>query len=92
MRRSLLALLGLLTLLGVAITFWANVGDASVVAATAGVHQTLQNHGQGDNVQLRSELSADVLRLQWLWTVVQWLGLAVMVLGGAGFALVWRGS
>jgi hypothetical protein len=90
MRGLLLLLLCLLGILGVGITLWASGGDASVMAGTAGIHSALEAHGLGDNAALRDDLYGAVLRLRRPWAVVHWMGLAVLGLAAAGFAVVWR--
>lgn len=92
MRRSLLTLFALLALAGVVIAAWASLWDARVMAAVGGVFGSLQSHGQAENIALRDDLYAIVLRLQQPLAVVQWLGMTVAVLGGVGFAKVWRGD
>lgn len=60
----LLVLLTLLALQGVGLIVLANFGDASVVAATGGVYGALESAGQQNNVALRNDLYATVLRLK----------------------------
>jgi hypothetical protein len=77
--------------LGLVIAACASLGDAGVMSATGGVLQSLQAHGQGDNASLRNQLYEVVLTLQRPWAVAQWMGIAVAVLEGVGFAKLWRG-
>jgi hypothetical protein len=90
MRRVILLLFVIMALLGIAIAGWAGLGDSSVIAGTAGVHEALRVHGQAENVALRNDLYDVVLRLQWPWAVAQWLGLGVVVVSVIGVAVVWR--
>jgi hypothetical protein len=90
MRRVILLLFFIMALLGIAIAGWAGLGDSSVIAAAAGVHEALRAHGQAENVALRKDLQDVVLRLQWPWAVAQWLGLGVVVVSVIGGAVVWR--
>jgi hypothetical protein len=90
MRRVILLLFFIMALLGIAIAGWASLGDSSVIAGAAGVHEALRAHGQAENVALRKDLYDVVLRLQWPWAVAQWLGLGVVVVSVIGAAVVWR--
>lgn len=90
MRGIILLLFVVMALLGIAIAGWANFGDASVIAGTGALYEALRTHGQAENVALRNDLYAAVLRLQWPWAVVQWMGLAVFVISAIGIAKVWR--
>jgi hypothetical protein len=90
MRRVTLLLFVIMALLGIAIAGWASLGDSSVIAGAAGVHEALRAHGQAENVALRKDLYDVVLRLQWPWAVAQWLGLGVVVVSVIGVAVVWR--
>jgi hypothetical protein len=90
MRRVILLLFVVIALLGIAIAGWAGLGDSSVIAGAAGVHEALRVHGQAENVALRKDLYDVVLRLQWPWAVAQSLGLGVVVVSVIGVAVVWR--
>jgi hypothetical protein len=90
MSRVVLPPFVIMALLGIAIDGWAGLGDSSVIAGTAGVHEALRLHGQGQNVALQNDLYNVVLRLQWPWAVAQWLGLGVVVVSVIGIAVVWR--
>jgi hypothetical protein len=88
--RGVILLFIIVALLGIAIAGWASLGDSSVIAGTAGVQEVLRVHGQAENVALRNDLYAVLLRLQWPWAVAQWLGLGVFVVSVIGVAVVWR--
>ena len=88
--RVLLLLFISSALLGIAIAVWASLGDSSVIAGTGGIYEALKTHGQADNVALRNDLYNVMLRLQWPWAVVQWLGLGVVVVSVIGATVVWR--
>jgi hypothetical protein len=90
MRRVVLLLFAIIALFGIAIAGWANLGDSSLIAGIGGVHEVLRTHGQAENVALRNDLYAAVLRMQWPWDVVQWLGFGVITVSVIGIALVWR--
>ena len=90
MRRVILLLFVIMALLGIAIAGWAGLGDSSVIAGAAGVHEALRVHGQAENVALRKDLYDVVLRLQWPWAVAQWLGLGVVATSVIGVAAAWR--
>jgi hypothetical protein len=90
MPRVTLLLFVIMALLGIAIAGWASLGDSSVIAGAASVHEALRAHGQAENVALRKDLYNVVLRLQWPWAVAQWLGLGVVVVSVIGVAVVWR--
>lgn len=82
----LLVLLTLLALLGAGLIVLATIGDASVVAATGGVDGALESAGQQNNVALRNNLYATVLRLKEPWAAVNLSGVIALLL--ALFALV----
>jgi hypothetical protein len=90
MRRIILLLFGIIALLGIAMAGWASLGDSSVIAGAAGLHEALRAHGQAENVALRKDLYDVVLGLQWPWAVAQWLGLGVFVVSIIGVTVVWR--
>jgi hypothetical protein len=90
MPRVTLLLFVIMALLGIAIAGWASLGDSSVIAGAAGLHEALRAHGQAENVALRKDLYDVVLGLQWPWAVAQWLGLGVVVVSVIGVAVVWR--
>jgi hypothetical protein len=86
----LLVLLTLLALLGVGLIVLANFGDASVVAATGGVYGALETAGQQNNVALRNDLYATVLRLKEPWAAVNLSGVIAVLLALVAFVVVWR--
>lgn len=89
-RTPLLILLGLLACAGMALIVLAGVGDAAVTASTGGVYGALQTAGAADNIALRNDLYAVVLRLKGPWALVNLSGVLVLVLALAGVAMVWR--
>ena len=68
----------------------ANIGDASVVAATGGVYGALESAGAQDNVALRNDLYATVLRLKEPWAAVNLSGFIVLLLSFVALVIVWR--
>lgn len=90
MRRVILLLFVVMALLGIAIAGWAGLGDSSVIAGAAAVHEALLAHGQAENAALRKDLFDVVLRLQWPWAIAQWLGFGVIVTSVIGVAAAWR--
>ncbi len=89
-RTLLLALLALLAVLGAGFIVLANIGDASVVASTGGVYGALETAGAQDNVSLRNDLYAVVLRLKGPWATVQLGGIIVLFLALVALATTWR--
>lgn len=89
-RTILLVLLALLAILGVGFIILANIGDASVVASTGGVYGALENAGAQDNIALRNDLYAVILRLKEPWATVHLGGVIVLLLALAALAAVWR--
>ncbi len=89
-RILLLLLLGLIACAGLATVLLASIGDAGVIASTAGVHQALEAAGLQDNGTLRNDLYAVVLRLQRPWSLVQMSGILVSAATVVAFATVWR--
>ena len=88
----LLVLLTLLALLGPGLILLANVGDASVVAATGGVYRALESAGMQDNVALRDDLYATVLRLKTPWASVNLSGVIALLLSIGALVIVRRKS
>lgn len=86
----LLVLLTLLALLGAGLIVLASFGDASVVAATGGVYGALESAGAQDNVVLRNDLYATVLRLKEPWASVNLSGAIVLLLSVVALLIVWR--
>jgi hypothetical protein len=86
----LLGLLMLLALLGAGFVVLANIGDASVVAATGGVYGALESAGAQDNVPLRNDLYATVLRLKEPWAAVNLSGVIALLLSLGALVIVWR--
>jgi hypothetical protein len=86
----LLGLLMLLALLGAGFVVLANIGDASVVAATGGVYGALESAGAQDNVPLRNDLYATVLRLKEPWAAVNLSGVIALLLSLVALVIVWR--
>jgi len=86
----LLVLLTLLALLGAVFIVLANIGDASVVAATGGVYGALESAGVQDNVALRDGLYATVLRLKEPWAAVNLTGFIALLLSVVAVLIVWR--
>ena len=86
----LLGLLMLLALLGAGLVVLANIGDASVVAATGGVYGALETAGAQDNVPLRNDLYATVLRLKEPWAAVNLSGVIALLLSLVALVIVWR--
>ena len=89
-RTLLLALLALLAILGAGFIVLASIGDASVVASTGGVYGALETAGAQDNVSLRNDLYAVVLRLKGPWATVQLGGVIVLFLALVALATTWR--
>ncbi len=89
-RTLLLVLLALLAVLGAGFIVLANIGDASVVASTGGVYGALETAGAQDNVSLRNDLYAVVLRLKGPWATVQLGGIIVLFLALVALATTWR--
>ena len=89
-RFLLLALLGLIACIGAGIVLFAGIGDAGVIASTAGVHRALETAGQQDNLSLRNDLYAVVLRLQQPWSLINSLGAAVVIASVFSFTVVWQ--
>jgi hypothetical protein len=89
-RTLLLVLLALLAMLGASLIVLANFGDASVVASTGGIYSALETAGAQDNISLRNELYAIVLRLKNPWSTVQLSGVIVLLLALGALTTVWR--
>ncbi len=89
-RFLLLSLLGLIACVGVWIVLQAGMGDASVIAGTAGVYHALEVAGQQENATLRNDLYGVVLRLKEPWNSVNSLGATVMLASVFSFVVVWR--
>ncbi len=83
-------LLTLLAILGAGFIVLASIGDAWVVAATGGVYGALESAGAQDNVPLRNDLYAAVLRLKEPWAPVQLGGLIVLLLSLVALTITWR--
>lgn len=88
--KALLALLTVIALLGVGFIVLANVGDVSVVASTGGIYAALESAGVQDNIVLRNDLYATVMRLKGPWAAVNLGGLIVLALSLVAIVLVWR--
>ena len=86
----LLVLLTLLALLGVGLIVLANFGDASVVAATGGIYGALESAGEQNNVALRNDLYATVLRLKEPWAAVNLGGVIALVLALVALVILLR--
>jgi uncharacterized membrane protein HdeD (DUF308 family) len=86
----LLVVLTLLALLGAGFIVLANIGDASVVAATGGVYSALESAGAQDNVALRNDLYATVSRLKEPWAAVNLSGVITLLLSVVALVVVWR--
>ncbi len=86
----LLVVLTLLALLGAGFIVLANIGDASVVAATGGVYGALESAGAQDNVALRDDLYATVLRLREPWAAVNMSGVITLLLSVVALVIVSR--
>jgi hypothetical protein len=86
----LLVLLALLALLGIGLIVLANFGHASVIAATGGVYGALESAGEQNNVALRNDLYATVLRLKEPWAAVNLGGVIALLLALVAFVVVWR--
>jgi len=86
----LLVVLTLLALLGAGFIVLANIGDASVVAATGGVYGALESAGAQDNVALRDDLYATVLRLREPWAAVNMSGVITLLLSVVALVVVSR--
>ena len=86
-RQSQLVLFGLIAGLGLVTIFLGGTGNLMTLGATGPVYGILDSHGLSGNETLVSELYAVVLALRPAWTVVQVIGVAVLLLGGIGF---WR--
>jgi hypothetical protein len=89
-RTLLLVLLTLLAMLGASLIVLATIGDASVVASTGGVYSALEAAGAQDNVSLRNDLYAIVLRLKNPWATAQLTGIIVLLLALVALTTVWR--
>ena len=89
-KHFLFVLLTLLALLGVGLIVLANFGDASVVAATGGVYGALESAGEQNNVALRKDLYATVLRLKEPWAVVNLGGFIALLLALIALVILWR--
>jgi uncharacterized membrane protein HdeD (DUF308 family) len=86
----LLVLLTVLALLGAGLIVLASIGDASVVAATGGVYGALKSAGAQDNVALRNDLYATVLRLKEPWASVNLSGVIALLLSVVALVILWR--
>ena len=86
----LLVVLTLLAFLGAGFIALSNIGDASVVAATAGVYGALESAGAQDNVTLRNDLYATVLRLKEPWAAVNLSGIITLLLSVVALVVVSR--
>ena len=86
----LLVVLTLLALLGAGFIVLAYIGDASVVAATGGVYGALESAGAQDNVALRDDLYATVLRLREPWAAVNMSGVITLLLSVVALVVVSR--
>jgi hypothetical protein len=86
----LLVVLTLLAFLGAGFIALANIGDASVVAATGGVYGALESAGAQDNVTLRNDLYATVLRLKEPWAAVNMSGIITLLLSVVALVVVSR--
>ena len=86
----LFVLLMLLALLGLGLILLANFGDASVVAATGGVYGALESAGEQNNVALRKDLYATVLRLKEPWAAVSLGGFIALLLAIIALVILWR--
>lgn len=84
--RFLFAMLGLMAVLGAGLMLLASMGDASTMAATAGVYGALQKASLHENLALRNDLYGVVLQLRGPWTIVQLSG--ALVLAAAVVAMV----
>ena len=80
----------LLALLGAGLIVLASFGDASVVAATGSVYGALGSAGAQDNVALRNDLYATVLRLREPWAAVNSSGVIALLLSVGALVIVWR--
>jgi hypothetical protein len=86
----LLVLLTLLALLGAGLIVLATIGDASVVAATGGVYGALESAGEQNNVALRNNLYATVLRLKEPWAAVNLSGVIALLLATIALVILLR--
>jgi hypothetical protein len=86
----LLVLLTLLALLGAGLIVIATIGDASVIAATGGVYGALESAGEQNNVALRNNLYATVLRLKEPWAAVNLSGVIALLLATVALVILLR--
>ena len=86
-RQGLLVLFGLIAGLGLVTILLGGFGNLMAIGATGGVYGSLDARGLAGDEALVGELYAVVLAPRWAWSVVQLLGVAVLLLAGTGF---WR--
>ena len=89
-RQALLVLFGLIAGLGLVTIVLGGTGDLMTLGATGPVYSILDAHGLAGDDVLVGELYAVVLALRPAWTVVQLVGVVVLLLAGTGFWRVWR--
>ena len=89
-KHFLFVLLTLLALLGVGLIVLANFGDASVVAAIGGVYGALESAGEQNNVALRNDLYATVLRLREPRAAVNLGGVIALLLALVALVILLR--
>ena len=83
-------LFGLIAALGLVTIVLGGTGDLMTLGATGPVYSILDAHGLAGDDALVGELYAVVLALRPAWTVVQIVGVVVLLLAGTGFWRVWR--
>ena len=86
-RQGILALFGLIAGLGLVLILLGGFGNLMAIGATGGVYGILEARGLAADEALVGELYAVVLAPRWAWTVVQVLGVVVLLVAGTGF---WR--
>ena len=88
-RQGLQVLFGLIAGLGLVTIVLGGFGNLMVIGGTGGVYASLEARGLAGDEALVSELYAVVLAPRGVWTAVQVVGVAVLLLAGTGF---WRVS
>jgi len=76
-------LLTLILVLGIVIALWSNAGDAAIVAATGSVFMLLERHPE-----VRRDVTGAIVKLQYTWIPVFWLGIGVAGSALFGFSLL----
>lgn len=87
MHRKLRGLFILLIIAGLGLIACSSVGNSLVLNSTAGIYQTLQQHGLSENPKLRDDLYSVVLKLDTPWEVVRWLGISITAAAATGFVM-----